>query len=847
MKHLNTILLFLTISVTAFAQTPDSLTFQFSDLTLRQALQEISTKTGVQFIFSDALIDGKSVNGCFVGASIDSTLHHLLTDTQIAFRHIKNGRIVLHPSDQRIIKGYVYDAENGQGLPFANITLKGTDHGTAANDQGYFALANYITDPCTLSVSYIGYQPGEVIADVQGGTSPVSVPLANDPIMTRELTVTGKKTPLLELQGSPGYIKFAPKQMEAIPSTGSNELHRAIQFMPGVSGIQEKPEGLYVMGGTPDQNLVLLDGMPIYKSTHFFGLVSAFHPDAIDSVELHLSGYPAQYGGHLSSVMQYHVDSAIGKPLKLGAGVDFMQMYAHARVPVSDKIGVTLAARRTFSDVTKSRGFDKVYRFISKTVNSNNGPLYIFYDITTRLDLDATTNDNISITYYDNRDYINRIADYGPYNNNADNNIWRNKVVGLTWDHKWSDKIETQIKSTFTRTYSEYKKNDLSIFGFVNFTNLNTLQSKQLQINNKFIISPKFEFYIGAQYQSLYTLFEHNKLYEIDPENYFNLENNGSYSISTRPNIYNSYLEFNYRPLTNLLIQPGFRYNTTRTNLGRSKNPRITIQYQLDNFKIHSHFGHYHQNIYQKYGNYYYSGYTPFWLFSNSPGFLVHRNVGVSYNKNNFGFQIEGYYKTFHNINIPVSINGEFMTGSGASKGLNLTICNSIKQYKTWFIYHWRDIEHRIPGINNENPLPAHYLRKHEMKMVLEGKHNNWKLAISGIYASGKPYTPFSSTFRIDTYDGTNTKFYINGDYLSFWSNDYFRADLKLYRHIPNKLKMDWNVGINWLNFFEQNNTWEENNLDSYYSWWETKNMMPFVFMFFIQTEFNESDKYESN
>ncbi len=847
MKHLNTILLFFTISLTAFAQTLDSLTFQFSDLTLRQALQEISTQTGVQFIFSDALIDGKSVNGCYAGASIDSTLHHLLTDTQIAFRHIKNGRIVLHPSDQRIIKGYVYDAENGQGLPFANITLKGTDHGTAANDQGYFALANHITDPCTLSVSYIGYQPGEVIADVQGGTSPVNVPLANDPIMTRELTVTSQKTPLLELQGSPGYIKFAPEQMEAIPSTGPNELHRAIQFMPGVSGIQEKPEGLYVMGGTPDQNLVLLDGMPIYKSTHFFGLVSAFHPDAIDSVELHLSGYPAQYGGHLSSVMQYHVDSAIGKPLKLGAGVDFMQMYAHARVPVSDKIGVTLAARRTFLDFARPQSYSSVYGFLTKNPSYYSAPVYTYHDISAKIQYITNQNTNIEASSYYSRDYVDRNDTEGSYNSISNYNKWYNKALGLKIDKKLFPIFYSRFTASYSELQSNFKRIDPFPFGFsydvgsLFFENTNHLVYYNIKLDNSLAITPNAKIHFGLEKQNYELDFSHTRMYEIDPANYNITSNTGSYGTKSSHIIYNGYVhtEFQFKSLN---LEPGFRINRLEQNLEYSTEPRFTANFKWNNLKLFAHWGHYHQYTYEKYGEIYFNGNSPWWNFSQSPSFSVNRSSGVKYTNPLFNIELEGYQKSFNNLNLPVANDGEYMTGSGSSHGMIASLAFNWKNYKAWCSYHWSDSDYTIPNFNEGLSFPLNFHRKHELKMMIQSTHRGWDWTISGILASGQPFTPIRSYYSLYDLNNHDITVIQQGTFNSARMGNYSRCDVKLSRQFKNKLDLDWTTGIVWLNFLEDDNLWRYDSYQAYYSWQEKKDMLSFVFLFFIQAEFNGKD-----
>ena len=207
--------------------------------------------------------------------------------------------------EQRDISGYVLDDQSGESLPYATILLKGQDRGALTNADGYFVIVNAPAIPCTLEVSFIGYASRTHLVDnAQPAVEPIEIQLQVQTIGLEQTVVTAEEEyQVWKRSDQVSQITFSPRQIETLPNLGEADIFRSLQLLPGISGANEGSAGLYVRGGTPDQNLVIYDGMTVYHVDHFFGMFSAFNADAVKDVQLYKGGYPAKFGGRLSSVV----------------------------------------------------------------------------------------------------------------------------------------------------------------------------------------------------------------------------------------------------------------------------------------------------------------------------------------------------------------------------------------------------------------------------------------------------------------------------------------------------------------------------------------------------------------
>ncbi len=838
-----TVLIWGWISALAFSQNK-SATFHFQNKTLREALREISDNTGIQFIYSDALVEGKIINGAVSGDSVDKVLYDILPESDIAFKKIVSGKIVLYAAEKQYIKGYVYDGENGEALPYANILLEGTRMGTASNESGFFALANPEAAPCTLTVSYIGYTPRK-IADVSGGPENVNVELEKSAIETPEVTVSADREPAFVQANQPGLVHMYPERMMTLPTTGAKEIHRSMQLMPGVSGVHEKPEGLYVLGGTPDQNLVLLDGIPIYKSTHFFGLVSAFHPDAIDSVNMYLGGYPAQYGGFLSGVMDYKVTSGLGKPLSFGASVDFLEGNGYIRAPLSSKAGLFVSARSTYNNITKAPGYNDLYGFLVQNGASWGSPRYHYMDFTVKTDIRFNPRELLSLTGYYGRDYVDRRNSFGSYYSLTDMNKWENTGIAANWNKQWAQKLFSSFSFTWSGFFAGYEKIDPQPYGFtvdldgLHYRDENTFRNQTGKLDNIWQPLPTHSIHFGGSMQNYELETTHSKKYGIDPADIIPELWTGSQRQEEKWLEYSGYILDNWKLLSSLSLNYGVHVAKVREQGKTYTEPRISMFYKYKGINVSAAWGRYHQFVNQNYGDEYFQDFTPYWEYQRVPSSAEHKLLNIGFRLGPVEMTATGYLKDYENLNIPVSSSGEFKNGSGTAKGVVLTLQKMSGAVTGWMSYHWGRVEHNIPGFNDGHSFPPQYNREQEFKMTLQKNSGEWRFALTGVYATGRHFTPLVTRYSIESLYLGEYKVFQTGKYNSATVPDYKRIDIRVSRHLENKFHLDWDIGIAWLNVYEEKNLWNNGNAELiYYPYSYPKTMMTFMPMAFIRVEY---------
>jgi len=209
-----------------------------------------------------------------------------------------------HGADLGAVNGFVRDASDGEPLAYCNVYLDKTEYGSATNDKGYFYIGHVPAGKYDLVASFVGYKNEKRTLTV-GPNQVVNVNLELSPgaIEQKEVKVTADRA-RFEREVEVSAVRLETKQLQSIPKVGGEvDLFRTIQLLPGVIATSDFSNRLYIRGGSPDQNLILLDGITVYNPSHLFGLFSPFIAEAVSDVTLLAGGFPAKYGGRLSSVL----------------------------------------------------------------------------------------------------------------------------------------------------------------------------------------------------------------------------------------------------------------------------------------------------------------------------------------------------------------------------------------------------------------------------------------------------------------------------------------------------------------------------------------------------------------
>ncbi|MEE9430273.1 MAG: TonB-dependent receptor, partial [Melioribacteraceae bacterium] len=302
---------------------------------------------------------------------------------------------IIFGQNRKDISGTIRDVETGETLIFANIIIEGTNTGATTNKDGFFVIIEAPSENLILLVSYMGYESLKFSYDnVQTSNKKLELQLKPISIVTDDVVVTAEKYKIWKTAEGVSQITLSPKQLMILPKLGEVDIFRSLQLLPGVSGIADGSSGLYVRGGTPDQNLILLDGMTVYHVDHFFGFFSAFNADAVKDVQFYKGGFTSKYGGRMSSVVDLTGKTGSINKFKLNFGLSSLSVNGVAEIPVLDKGSILISGRRSYSDIIQTDFYQSIYGFLSSGDDTEpriNGrgqvmeqslmPSFYFYDL----------------------------------------------------------------------------------------------------------------------------------------------------------------------------------------------------------------------------------------------------------------------------------------------------------------------------------------------------------------------------------------------------------------------------------------------------------------------------------
>lgn len=340
------------------------------------------------------------------------------------------------------IRGYVRDRQTGETLNGATISFREGTRGVSSNAYGFFSLT-LPQGKVSLSCSYVGYESILLSIDLMRDTL-LSFDLIPSTSLSQAVVVTSKKRESNVKAAQMGKTNLAIEQIKSLPAfMGEVDLLKVVQLLPGVRNAGEGSSGIYVRGGGPDQNLVLLDDAVVYNTGHLFGFFSVFNSDAVKNVSLIKGGMPAQYGGRLSSVLDVTMKDGNNQKTQVEGGIGLIASRLSIQGPLkNDKASFILSGRRTYIDaLTKP--------FIPKT-SAFSGSGYYFYDLNAKANYRFSDKDRLFISAYFGRD----VFDFVNGQQSLDVKIpWGNATGTVRWNHVYNK----QLFSNTTLVFNDYQ------------------------------------------------------------------------------------------------------------------------------------------------------------------------------------------------------------------------------------------------------------------------------------------------------------------------------------------------------------------------------------------------------
>ncbi|MDR0969830.1 MAG: TonB-dependent receptor [Lentimicrobiaceae bacterium] len=648
------------------------------------------------------------------------------------------------------VRGFVYEEATGEPVMFANVYLKGTTQGSTTDINGYFSITQLKPDDYTLVVTFLGYD-----------TINERITLKNNEVLTKRLNMKENSVKLAtvtiradkieaQTETRTSVINITPKTLTKIPSIGGqSDIAQYLQVVPGVIFTGDQGGQLYIRGGSPIQNKVLLDGMVIYNPFHSIGLFSVFDTDIIRNAEVFTGGFGAEYGGRISSVMD--ITTRDGNKNRFSGKIGASTFGAKAMIegPIvkqktkdSGSASFILSVKNSYLEQTSTSIYDYV--------NDEEGLPFNFLDIYGKVSINASNGSKVNFFGFRFDDKVNNyqaLSDFG----------W-NSVGGGTNFILIPGKSSVLIEGHFA--YSNYE-------AYLEEENTPRRSSGISGFNGGF----NFTYFLGKN-----TLKYGIEVLGFKTE--FDFANANGIKINQTENTTELGAFVKYKGTYGKLIyEPGFRVQWYASLSDISPEPRLALKYSIsDNIRLKGAAGMYSQNLIA--ANNDRDVVNLFYGFLSGPDNLSkkyngeeikhklqkanHYVLGVEFDLGyNLTFNVEGYLKDFtqltnlnHNkiydeykapLNTPDIEKKEFIIEKGKAYGGDISLKYEYGPWYVWAVYALgyvtREYEKEVGVIETYD---THYDRRHNVNIIVSytlGDKHQWEFSGRWNFGSGFPFT----------------------------------------------------------------------------------------------------------
>ncbi|MCK4750019.1 MAG: TonB-dependent receptor, partial [Bacteroidales bacterium] len=763
-NHLIASILMFTVLMSSFAQQKEIYIREYYNRkSLELVLLDLSMNYNLDFVFESKDLADIEINNLNIkGLGLEASMKALLKNTNLDFSmegarkvHIKvrvaeEAEYVASIKQNINVSGWIYDKNTNESLPYATASIMGLTAGSIANVDGHFILMEVPADTSTIIFSFLGYETERIKLHPESAEHEMQVYLKPVDYRIEEVMIVGEEKKLVTYAEKTSQISLRPAQIDILPNLGERDIFRTLQLMPGVSSGNETSSGLYVRGGTPDQNLILLDGFTVYHVDHFYGFLSAFNADAIKDVQLYKGGFESKYGGKISSVMELTGKTGNTKQTSGGVSISALSGSAHIELPVSDKLNLFLSGRRSYTDFIQSGLYNKINEMYNSSTQTetmggrfarfSSEPEFYFYDINAKATVKPNQKDIVTLSIYNGKDVLDKTADvstrlgrFGGSNDNFNLNSvdvleWGNWGTSGKWSRQWTDKFYSNTTLAFSNYFSERdnyrERNVTEEDGSVTTTKTGNIEDNNildytLRVDNEYRLTQNntLEFGVQSSYMDIA---------------YYYTQNDTMNLIDTRTEgiTLAAYLQDKIYIKDKLTLLYGLRstwYNLTNKLY---LEPRLSMNYQLnDHWKFKMSWGKYNQFTNRVVRENVLEGNRDFWLLADDEMIPVssayHYIAGFSYEVPSYLVDVEFFYKPMkglaeytmrneqYRFATSSSLPDNFYQGDGTAKGFEVLMQKKFGSYTGWISYTYNRVEHQFEELNDGNPYPAMYDQPH--------------------------------------------------------------------------------------------------------------------------------------
>lgn len=786
-------------------------------LELTTFISQLENQYEIKFSYVDADIGEIEIQ---VPSSdqLQEILNSITQQTGIEIKKLNERYYALSKSKMVDICGRVLDNFAKNTVPGATIEVLGTEKALVTDTDGNFKLEN-VERSASIQVRYLGYTTKIVpVSDLNIQGDCPKILLAERREELNEVVVYEFLTKGI-IKETDGSVTLNTGELGLLPGLVEPDVLFGVQALPGIKSIDETVSDINIRGGTNDQNLILWNGIKMYQSGHFFGLISAFNPYLTEKVSIYKNGTPAQYGDGVSGVISMETKNTIEDQFFGGGGFNFISGDIFGQVSIHEKLAFQFSARRSTTDFLdtpvygsfRDRAFQdtEIRNQQNQRVNENleQDETFLFYDFSGKVLYDVNDYHKIRLSFI----AIDNDLDFSETDTEVNETSrsfldQTNLSAGLQWYADWTERFSTHVNIYF----SKYDLDAQSFFPneVQRLDQKNIVEERAVKMNSNFRVSKSLSWKNGYQYIETGIT---NRVFNVQPPF------NGNSKDIIRVQAPFTQLDFSSRDNT-LFASGGLRANYIE-NLGAFSKwhfePRINLNFRLANYLRGQFLGEFKSqstNQVIDLEQNFLGVEKRRWTLSNEDDLPLTQSkqgsVGINYAKNQFYLGVEAFYKNVDGVSTRTQgfqnenqFNGEL--GSYEIQGLEFLINQKGKDYSAWLSYTYNKNEYTYDSI-----VPPVFPNNLDVRhtLTLSGTYamGNLKLGMGLNYRTGRPYTKPIGDNSLDT-----AVFPVQINFESPNSSrlpEYFRADVSATYDFSFSERVKAKAGISLLNLTDRTN-----------------------------------------
>ncbi len=791
---------------------------------LSEILVETEKEYEVTFTYANKVIETIKIIPPSKKTTLPETIEYLKEKTGLAFTFLTSTNILIsNQTNIEIICGYLVDFNSKLQLKGAHISVLKTNIQTTSNSVGYFSIPK-INKNQTIQISHIGY-PTLYLNSTEFLTNKcLTITLTEKFEELNEIILQNYLTSGITIKTDNSFV-ISPQEFGILPGLVEPDVLHQIQALPGISSVDETISDINIRGGTNDQNLLLWDGIKMYHSGHFFGLISAFNPYLTENVTVIKNGTDSQYNDGVSGTISIESINEIKEKPFGGVGINLLSADAYGQIPISKKLAIQVSGRRSFTDLWNSLTFEQYYNraFQNSKVSTysttdnevvESGSNFYFYDYSIKLLYDINEKHQLRFSLLDvenELDYEEAIdiemdTDEEYKKSSLEQ---KNKGFGIQLTDNWNSKFKT----VFNAYYTKYNLNssNQSLFTEQLLQQRNEVLETGLKLNTYYSISKKIQLLNGYQFYELgitnaevVNIPEYSRIIKKVLRNH-SLFSEVNYTSGNKKTFLNAGLRLNYIETFNTFII----------------EPRILALHKLNkhfSFKIAGEFKSQNATQIIDLQEDFLGVEKRRWVLADNTTTPIIKSqqasAGFNFHKQHVFIDIEGFYKYVDGIttaNQGFQNQNQYIktSGSYSVKGIEFLINRKTDDFSTWLGYTYNHNTYNFPELT-PSEFPNNLDIRHSISFGNTYTYKKFNFAIGLLWRNGKPYTTPQEANPI-TVDGINSYINYNSPNSDNLPN-YYRVDFSsTYKFKLNK-KVAAMAGVSILNILNTKNI-----LNTYY------------------------------